>query len=65
MGKVIIVESKPIASLLEQYRELGEDITDYHSLWGYSIGETESMKPVFWYPEFDFKVTEEFTNLQL
>lgn len=65
MGKVLIVESKPIACLLEQYRELGEDITDYHSLWGYSIGETESMKPVFWYPEFDFEVTEEFTNLQL
>lgn len=65
IGKVVIIESKPIASLLDQYRDLGEDISDYDSLWGFSMGETESMKPVFWYPEFDFKVTEEFTNLQL
>jgi len=65
MGKMIIVESKPITSLLEQYRDLGEDLSDYDSLWGYSMGETETMKPVFWYPEFDFKVTEEFTNLKI
>ena len=65
MGKVIIIESKPIASLFEQYRELGEDIADYESLWGYSMGETESMMPVFYYPEFDFKLTEVFTNIKI
>ena len=65
MGKVLIVESKPIAALLEQYRELGENLADYDSLWGYSMGETEGMKPVFWYPEFDFEVTKKFTNLKI
>lgn len=65
MGKVIIIESKPIASLFEQYRELGEELADYESLWGYSIGETESMMPVFYYPEFDFKVTDTFTNIKI
>lgn len=65
MGKVIIVESKPIYSLMEQYRDLGEDLNEYESLWGYSMGETESLKPVFKYPEYDFKVTDTFTNLKV
>ncbi|MEE4196405.1 MAG: KamA family protein [Bacteroidales bacterium] len=65
MGKVVIVESKPIGEYLNQIEEMGEDIEEYKNLWGYSIGETEERMPIYIYPEYDFKITEEFTNLEL
>ena len=65
MGKVIIVESKPIGEYLNQIEEMGEDINEYKNLWGYTIGETEERMPIYIYPEYDFKITEEFTNLEL
>jgi lysine 2,3-aminomutase len=65
MGKVVIIESKSIAAYLQQLEELGEDVSEYESLWGYSIGMTENRLPVFEYPEYDFRVTEDFTNLEL
>jgi lysine 2,3-aminomutase len=65
MGKVIIVESKSIGEYLNQMDEMGEDINEYQNLWGYSIGETEERMPIYIYPDYDFKITEEFTNLEL
>ncbi|MDY6800463.1 MAG: KamA family protein [Bacteroidota bacterium] len=65
MGKVVIVESKPIGEYLNQIEEMGEDINEYQNLWGYSIGETEERMPIYIYPDYDFKITEEFTNLEL
>jgi len=65
MGKVIIVESKPIGEYLKQIEEMGEDINEYKNLWGYSIGETEERMPIYIYPDYDFKITKEFTNLEL
>lgn len=65
MGKVVIVESKPIGEYLGQIEEMGEDIKEYQNLWGYSIGETEERMPIYIYPDYDFKITEEFTNLEL
>ncbi|MFO7843195.1 MAG: KamA family protein [Bacteroidales bacterium] len=65
MGKVIIVESKPIGEYLNQIEEMGEDMNEYKNLWGYTIGETEERMPIYIYPEYDFKITEEFTNLEL
>jgi lysine 2,3-aminomutase len=65
MGKVVIIESKSIAGYLQQLEEMGEDISEYESLWGYSIGITENRLPVYEYPEYDFQITEEFTNLEL
>ena len=44
---------------------MGEDIKEYESVWGYSIGESEPRMPVYEYPEFDFEVTEELTNLEV
>jgi lysine 2,3-aminomutase len=41
MGKFVIIESKAIATYLEQLEEMGENICDYESIWGYSLGETE------------------------
>jgi lysine 2,3-aminomutase len=65
MGKVVIIESKSIAAYLQQLEEMGEDVSEYESLWGYSIGVTENRLPVYEYPEYDFQITEEYTNLEL
>jgi lysine 2,3-aminomutase len=65
MGKVVIIESKSISAYLRQLEELGEDVSEYESLWGYSIGVTENRLPVYEYPDYDFRVTDEFTNLEL
>ncbi|MDX2413584.1 MAG: KamA family protein [Bacteroidales bacterium] len=65
MGKVIIIESKSISEYLLQLEEMGENIREYESIWGYSLGETEPRMPVYEYPEFDFKITEEITNLEI
>lgn len=65
MGKVIIIESKSISEYLHQLEEIGEEIADYESIWGYSIGETEPRVPIYEYPEYDFEITDQNTNLEL
>ena len=65
MGRVNIIESKPILNYIKQLEDLGEDITEYNDIWGYSIGETETRVPVFEYPDFDFEVTPKITNLKI
>jgi lysine 2,3-aminomutase len=63
MDKVIIIESKSISEYLRQLEDIGEEPSDYASIWGYSIGETEPRIPLYEYPEYDYEVTDEFTNL--
>jgi lysine 2,3-aminomutase len=65
MGKVIIIESKSISEYLEQLEDIGEDTSDYESIWGYSIGETEPRVPIYEYPEYDFEITEKNINLEI
>ncbi len=65
MDRVIIIESKSISEYLRQLEDIGEDPADYDSIWGYSIGETEPRIPLYDYPEYDFNVTKEYTNLEL
>ncbi len=65
MGKVIIIESKSISEYLEQLEEMGEDLSEYKDLYGYSIGETEQRMPIYEYPEYDFETTDEMTNLEV
>ncbi|MFV0593772.1 MAG: KamA family radical SAM protein [Draconibacterium sp.] len=65
MGKVIVIESKSIAEYLNQLEEMGEDRDDYKRIYGYSIGQTEVRMPMYEYPEYRFKVVEEFTNLEI
>ncbi|MCD4694967.1 MAG: KamA family protein [Bacteroidales bacterium] len=65
MDKVIIIESKSIREYLRQLEDIGEDTTDYESIWGYSIGETEPRIPLYEYPEYDYDLTPEFSNLEL
>lgn len=63
VDSVLIIESKSISKYLKQLDLLGEDSSEYDSLWGYSIGETEPRHPIYDYPEYDFELTDEYTNL--
>ncbi len=65
MGKVTIIESKPVGEYINQLEEMGENIDDYKSVWGYSIGHTEPRAPLFEYPDFDYELTEEITNFEI
>jgi lysine 2,3-aminomutase len=65
MKKVVIIEPKSISEYLRQLEDLGEDAEEYGSLFGYSMGETEPRFPIYEYPEYDYQVTDTFTNLDL
>ncbi len=65
MGKVVIIESKSIHEYMNQLEEMGEERDHYEGLYGYSLGQTEPRIPVFDYPEPDFQISEEMSNLQL
>jgi lysine 2,3-aminomutase len=65
MGKVIIIESKSIREYLRQLEELGEGIPEYESCYGYSMGQTEPRMPLFEYPDYDYELNEEITNIEL
>lgn len=65
MGKVIVIESKSVSEYLRHLEEIGEDASEYSDLWGYSMGVTEPRLPIFEYPEYDFRVTDSLTNLEL
>ena len=65
MGKVVIIESKSVSEYLRQMDEIGEDVSEYRNVFGYSLGETEPRMPLYEYPDYDFEVTEALTNLEL
>ncbi|MBE2188916.1 MAG: KamA family protein [Candidatus Kapabacteria bacterium] len=65
MGKIVIVESKSIREYLNQLEEMGEDESEYGSIWNYSVGVTEARMPIYEYPEYNFQVTNEITNLDI
>ena len=65
MGKVTIIESKSICEYLNQLTNMGEDLAEYESVWGYSLGETEPRAPIYEYPDYDFDVTDELTNFDM
>lgn len=65
MGKVIIIESKSISEYLRQLEDIGESISEYESIWGYSIGETEPRLSIYEYPEYEYVPTEEMSNLEI
>jgi len=65
MGKVIVIESKSISEYLRQLTSMGEDVSEYEDVYGYSIGQTEPRMPLYEYPGYDYEVTEEVTNLEL
>jgi lysine 2,3-aminomutase len=65
MGKMVIIESKSVAEYLRQMDEMGEDMSEYEGVFGYSVGRTEPRMPLFEYPPYDFQVTQKMTNLEL
>jgi lysine 2,3-aminomutase len=65
MGQVIIIESKSISEYLHQLEEIGEEINEYDSIWGYSVGETEPRLPIYEYPDYEYEVSQELSNLEI
>ncbi len=65
MGKIMVIESKSIGEYMNQIKEMGEDLNEYESLYGYSIGETEDRIPIYEYPDYSFEVTKDITNLKI
>jgi lysine 2,3-aminomutase len=65
MGNIMIVESKAISHYMKQLDEMGEDVSEYETLWGYSLGETEERMPIYEYPGYDFTVTEYLSNFSM
>ncbi len=65
IGKMVIIESKSISEYLDQLEEMGENREDYQGIYGYSIGETEPRMKIYEYPEYDFGVTKEMSNLEV
>ena len=65
MEKVIIIESKSTAQYLRQLEEMGENIEEYESIYGYSIGTTDPINPLYKYPEYDYKCTENVSNFTM
>lgn len=65
LGRIIIIESKSVSEYLLQLDAMGEDVAEYADLWGYSIGETEPRLPLYEYPDYDFALTDELTNVRI
>ncbi len=65
MGKMVVIESKSIGEYLQQLDELGERVSEYEGVYGYSLGETEPRVPIYEYPPYEFGVTDEITNFEL
>lgn len=63
VDKVIIIESKSISEYLKQLEDIGEEVSIYESIWGYSVGETEPRMTLYEYPEYEYDITKEYTNL--
>ncbi len=63
MGKVTIIESKSIHEYLQQLDCMGEDVSEYSSIYGYSLSETEPRNLIFEYPAYEYDVTNTITNL--
>lgn len=64
MGKVVVIEPESIGEYRRQLDQMGEDVSEYEGLYGYSIGQTEPRMPVYEYPQQE-GITDEVTNLEL
>ncbi len=62
--EVFIVESKSIATYLQQLSEMGEDIDDYKGIYDYSMALTEARSDIFEYAKTDLDITHSYTNLR-
>jgi len=44
---------------------MGEAVSAYATIWQYHEGTTEALFKIYEYPETDFAVTSQYTNLQI
>ena len=65
MGQFYIVENKSLAAYLRQLGKMGEDPEDYATIWTYTEGKTEPRFSLYEYPEFDFRITDKMSNLEI
>ena len=65
MGRITIIESKSIQEFLDQLEDMGEDVAEYETIYGYTVGETEPRMPIYEYPAYDFTITDHLTNLKI
>lgn len=63
--EVFIVETKTIYDYLQQLDSIGEDITEYESIYGFSINLTEEKHKIFDILENNIELTPEITNLTI
>jgi lysine 2,3-aminomutase len=47
MEDVVVIEAKPVSVYLDELVAMGEDRTEYDSIWGYSAGRIEPRSTVF------------------
>ena len=48
-----------------QLGKMGEDPEDYATIWTYTEGKTEPRFSLYEYPEFDFRITDKMSNLEI
>lgn len=65
MGEVYIVENKSIGAYLRQLKEMGENLSEYQTIWNYCEGVTEPQFSLYEYPDYPFTATREVTHLKL
>lgn len=65
MEQIYIVENKSIREYMLQLEQMGEDISEYTTLWRYTEGKTEPRFSLFEYPDSGFEITKELSNLVL
>lgn len=65
IGEVFIVENKSIAAYLRQLKSMGEDLSEYTSIWNYCEGKTEPHFSLYDYPDYPFTTTQRMSNLEI
>jgi lysine 2,3-aminomutase len=63
MPVIYIKENKSVEEYLCQLAEMGEQRTDYESIWQYTDGRTEERFPFYEYPSPLKGTTERYTHL--
>ncbi|MCK5856955.1 MAG: KamA family protein [Bacteroidales bacterium] len=63
--KVVLVESKSIATYLNQLEQMGENRDEYRSIYGYSMALTERRSDIFEYPKSKLYVSKKYSNIKL
>lgn len=64
MPTIYIKENKSIAEYLNQLADMGENISEYSSIWKYHIGQNEPRFALYEYPCAQEKFTSEYSHIK-